>query len=196
MTNFLSIRVSILLLLTGFGSIIFAKKTQLSPSFHRIPSDSFFVLSVQAQTLLKKSNILESSSWKPILEQFRLSNPSLQDSLDDPRDSGLNLNDPIRLFIRLQGNPFPTPVWGILVSLKNPQKADSTLSEIGENFSLVPKGGKTCASEIQNYPLRLVETENLPMRLAYYQTPETLPHLTMNFNSINSFRSFLEKQKT
>ena len=32
------------------------------------------------------------------------------------------------------------------------------------------------------------------MRLAYYQTPETSPHLTMNFNSINSFRSFLENK--
>ena len=190
MTNFLSIRVSILLLLTGFGSIIFAKKTQLSPSFHRIPSDSFFVLSVQAQTLLKKSNILESSSWKPILEQFRLSNPSLQDSLDDPRDSGLNLNDPIRLFIRLQGNPFPTPVWGILVSLKNPKKADSTLSEIGENFSLVPKGGKNLRLGNPKLPFEIGRNGKLAYAIGILPNPRNPPHLTMNFNSINSFRSF------
>ena len=195
MTNFLSIRVSILLLLTGFGSIIFAKKTQLSPSFHRIPSDSFFVLSVQAQTLLKKSNILESSSWKPILEQFRLSNPSLQDSLDDPRDSGLNLNDPIRLFIRLQGNPFPTPVWGILVSLKNPQKADSTLSEIGENFSLVPKGGKNLRLGNPKLPFEIGRNGKLAYAIGILPNPRNPPSSDYELQLDQLIQEFFRKTK-
>jgi ankyrin repeat protein len=141
MTNSIYTTVCLILFLNGFFSICQGKRTQLSPSVNCIPSDSFLVVSLNTQTLLQKSHFLSSETWKPILDQWRSQNADIQELLDNPQNSGISLNTPLQFFVRLQGNPFPTPVWGVLASVEDELKLDSLLSRFAEKFNLKEKGG-------------------------------------------------------
>ena len=141
MTNSIYTTVCAILLVNGFFSICQGKRTQLSPSINRIPSDSFVVVSLNSRTLLQKSHFLSSETWKPILDQWRTENTDIEELLDNPKNSGLNLDVPLQFFVRLQGNPYPSPVWGVLASVEDEPKIDSLLSRFAEKFNLKEKSG-------------------------------------------------------
>ncbi|MDG1137957.1 MAG: DUF4836 family protein [Opitutales bacterium] len=143
MINSINTIVCAIFLLNGFCCICQGKRTQLSPSANLVPTDSFIVVSVDTQKLLDKSNILSSGTWKPIWDQWRARYPEIQELLDHPKDSGIDLESPLQFFARLQGNPYPTPVWGVLASVKNGKKADSLLLHFAEKLKLKEKGGKS-----------------------------------------------------
>ena len=155
MTNFFSRAVLILFSLFGVILSAFAKLEPASPLINRIPSDSFLVVSMNADRILQKSNLLQNRIWKPIFDQWRLANPQVQMILDDLNRSGFNLKSPLRFFVRLQGNPFPTPVWGIVASVENGKKVDSRLSEVAEGFALQAKGGKSLRLGNERIPFEM-----------------------------------------
>ena len=62
------------------------------PSNNHVPADSFLVLSVNAEALVSKSKILESSTWTPLVEKLALSQPTLHEILLDRNSSGLQLH--------------------------------------------------------------------------------------------------------
>ena len=142
MTNFFSRAILILFSLSGVILSAFAKMAPASPLINRIPSDSFLIVSMNADHILQKSNLLQNRIWQPILDHWRLANPQAQVTLDDLNRSGFNLKSPLRFFVRLQGNPFPTPVWGMVASVENGKKVDARLTEVADSYELQVKGGK------------------------------------------------------
>ena len=179
MTNSIYAIVCAFLLLNGFLGICQGKRAQLSQSTSLIPSDSFLVISVNTQKILHKSHILTSETWKPILDQWRAHNPEIQELLDNPKESGLNLKSPLQFFVRLQGHPFPTPVWGILASVQNNQKVDSLLSRFAEKFKLKEKGGKNLRLGSDMLPFEVGRNGKSVYALGLLPNPRNPP--TQNF---------------
>jgi ankyrin repeat protein len=155
MTNFFSRTILILFSLFGVILSAFAKMAPASPLINRIPSDSFLIVSMNADHILQKSNLLQNRIWQPILDHWRLANPQAQVTLDDLNRSGFNLKSPLRFFVRLQGNPLPTPVWGMVASVENGKKVDARLSEVAESFALQVKGGKSLRLGNEKIPFEI-----------------------------------------
>ncbi|MBP52903.1 MAG: hypothetical protein CMI27_07135 [Opitutae bacterium] len=113
-----------------------------SATNHRIPSDSFLLLSMKTGNIIDKSSILTSKTWNPILEDWRVRFPLIDQLLIDPNASGLKLSSPIHFFARLQGNQKPSIVFGLTSTVNDPEKIDQNLSNFAENLGFEKKMGK------------------------------------------------------
>ena len=122
---------------------------------NRVPADSFLVLSVKAEALIGKSNILQSSTWAPLLGKLALSQPTLHEILLDRNSSGLNLESPLRLFARVEGKESSLPSFGLIAMVKEPSKADSSLAEIAESLGISKKKGKGTRYGKDAFPLEI-----------------------------------------
>lgn len=109
--------------------------------FHskQIPPDSYIVLSVKAKKLISETFIKESTTWTPILNDWSNSKPELLEFFIDPNSSGLNLGHPIHFFSTLKGPQKPDIIIGMFASVGNPERAESSLSAIAENFNIQKK---------------------------------------------------------
>ncbi|MBT3667928.1 MAG: hypothetical protein HN548_10670, partial [Opitutae bacterium] len=98
----------------------------LPSSTTRVPQDSFFIISISLNSVLKKSQLVESRVWKPIVDTLTLTNPQLTSLLLEPVQNGFNSRTPIQIFLRssnLGTNPLQ---FGLLASIENTEKMDIT----------------------------------------------------------------------
>ena len=125
------------------------------PSNNHVPADSFLVLSVNAEALVSKSKILESSTWTPLVEKLALSQPTLHEILLDRNSSGLQLHRPLRFFARSEGGNSSFPSFGLIAMVKDTKKADQTLAKVAEILNISKKKGKGTRYGKEGFPLEI-----------------------------------------
>lgn len=114
----------------------------MPPSANLIPTDSFLVLSIKAETLLQKTNLLKSKTWAPLFERHAQTYPDLHEILLDRNSSGLKLQSPAQIFARTEREDFSSPSYGIIVMAEDVKRADQTLAQLAQFLDIQKIKGK------------------------------------------------------
>ncbi|MBT5717433.1 MAG: hypothetical protein HOI70_11020 [Opitutae bacterium] len=119
----------------------------------RVPQDSFFIISISLNSVLEKSQLVESRVWKPIVDTLTLTNPQLTSLLLEPVQNGFNSRTPIQIFLRssnLGTNPLQ---FGLLASIENTEKMDITMANFAEAFGCIKIKGRGTRYKKDNLPI-------------------------------------------
>ena len=73
--------------------------------------------------------------WQPLLEVFKKSNPEFLNFLFEPNKIGLNNKIPIQFFLRTNHTKDQTLSFGLLCSVKNTEKFDTSIANIAESMN-------------------------------------------------------------
>jgi len=125
----------------------------LPSSTTRVPQDSFFIISLNLNSLLKKSQIKESRVWKPIVDTLRQTNPELISLLLEPVQNGFNSRAPVQIFLRSSNSGKNSQQFGLLASIENTDKIDLTLANFAEKFGFSEVKGKGTRYKKDNLPI-------------------------------------------
>lgn len=129
------------------------KSNALPSSTTRIPEDSFLILSLNLESILKKSQIKESRVWKPIIDTLNITNTNFKSILLDADHKGFNFRSPIQLFLRSSKSERNPLIFGLLASIKDTQKVDASLANFAELLGFTKNKGKTIRYQKNNLPI-------------------------------------------
>ena len=135
---------------------IVARPTQLlafPPSTVRVPQDSFLVVSLKMDALLKKSDINESKVWRPIIDAFNLSLPELKSLFLQPGSNGFNLRFPVQVFLRTSNSEKKPLTFGLLATVDDVNQIDQLIANFAESLGFVKRKGKTIRYEKKGVPI-------------------------------------------
>ena len=133
MTISISKKIVLFILTTLFVILLNPRITNALPgSTARIPEDSFLILSLNLNSILEKSQIKESRIWEPIIDTLNLINPEFKSLFFEPDHKGFNFNIPVQIFLRSSNSERNPLYFGLLASIEDTKKVDSTLANFGE----------------------------------------------------------------
>jgi ankyrin repeat protein len=124
--------------LFGFIPNSKGRASRASETLLRVPPDSIIVLSIDGDSMIRKSSILNNSRWKPLLDRLKEAGSPLRSWLSDANRSGLDWEEPIQFFIRLVEGNRPHPQFGAIAKASSPEQADQALSDLANFLGLRP----------------------------------------------------------
>ena len=152
----ISISQKSLLFILLFLVISLLKPTQsnaMPASATRVPADSFMILSVNLESMLKKSKIRESRIWKPILDSWNFSDHQIKNFFLDQKNSGLNSRIPIQLFLRTSNSDNNSLSFGFLSMIKDIKTVDQNLASFAESLGFSKMNDKSVRYHKDNFPV-------------------------------------------
>ena len=140
-----------LYLVSGLLSV-FARIGAAPETLRRVPNDSVIVLSVDGAKVIAKSGILQSNSWKPLLDLMEKSGSPIRKWFADSNISGISWEDPLQFFVRLIEGERPYPQFGAILRTSSVNKP-TRLSVLLPSFSgfAHPKTIPRCISVRPNH---------------------------------------------
>ena len=146
---------SVLFILTTLFVILLTPRitNALPSSTTRIPEDSFLILSLNLNSILEKSQIKESRVWEPIIDALNLVNPEFKSLFLEPDHKGFNFRSPVQLFLRSSNSERNPLYFGLLASIEDTQKVDSTLANFAEVLGFTKNKGKSIRYKKDNLPI-------------------------------------------
>ena len=154
MTISISKKSSLFILTTLFVILLTPRITNALPSSTtRIPADSFLILSFNLNSILEKSQIQESRVWEPIIDALNLVNPEFKSLFLEPDHKGFNFRSPVQLFLRSSNSERNPLYFGMLASIEDTKKVDSTLANFAEVLGFTKNKGKSIRYNKDNLPI-------------------------------------------
>ena len=129
------------------------RSNALPSSTTRIPEDSFLILSLNLESILKKSQIKESRVWKPIIDGLNITNTDFKSLLLEADHNGFNFRAPIQLFLRSSKSERNHFNFGLIASIKDTKKVDATLANFAELLGFTKNKGKPIRYQKNNLPI-------------------------------------------
>ena len=123
------------------------------PSTVRVPQDSFLVVSLKMDALLKKSNIKESKVWRPIIDAFNLSLPEIKSLFLQPDSNGFNLRSPVQVFLRTSNSEKKSLTFGLLATVDDVNQIDQLIANFAESLGFAKRKGKAIRYEKKGVPI-------------------------------------------
>jgi len=135
-------RSSFILFLTSCLSVSFlavsAKSAPVSPTLHRVPTDSILVLSIDGQKMISKSEIIKNQRWNSLFKRMEEAGSPLRSWLSDRNSSGIRWSEPVQFFVRLVEGENPHPQFGAIARASSPELADRAMSDLARFLGLRP----------------------------------------------------------
>ncbi len=119
----------------------------------RIPEDSFLVVSLKIDAMLKKSKINQSKVWNPIIDALTFSLPELKTLFLEPGANGFNLRAPVQIFLRSSNSEKNPLTFGLLASIDDVNQVDQLIENFAESLGFQKGKGKTGRYQKKGIPL-------------------------------------------
>ncbi len=130
-----------------------AYSSKISTTASCVPADSFLVLSVNIDKVVKKSKIQSNQLWKPLFNSWNLANLQFKKIFLQPEEIGINSKIPLQLFLNTSISKSNPLSFGIISQIKSTEKFDQKIANLAESLEFSRKNSKSNRFCKNGYPL-------------------------------------------